>query len=103
LSARTLCDKSITFDGKELPYPDNKVSFTDYISDNTIETTVYLRDDVMNAFFEKRIPLFGVAHENEMISWKVIFDGLILNSKNDSSNTEIEYINKDNLTKPNFH
>ena len=70
MSARTLSGKPISFDGKRLPYPDNMVSFADYKQNHTIETIVYIRDDVLNAFFDRELQLFAIANRDEAFGEK---------------------------------
>jgi hypothetical protein len=89
-SARTLCDKPITFDGVELPFPDNEIFFADYVSENKIEITLSIRDEVLNAFFQKRMALYAIPEQKNMGN-RVFFDGLILCSKKVPSSVQIQY------------
>lgn len=90
LSARTLCDKPITFDDVELPFPDNIVFFADYVSENKIEITLNIRVEVLNALFKKCMSLYAIPRQNN-IGNRVFFDGLILYSKKVPSSVRIRY------------
>jgi hypothetical protein len=89
-SARTLCDKPIAFDGVELPFPDNTIVFADYVSGNVIEITLNIRDEVLNAFFQKCMALYAIPQQ-ENKGTRVFFDGLILYSKQVPSSVQIQY------------
>jgi len=90
LSARTLCDKPIKFDGAELSFPDNTIFFADYVSENIIEITLNIRDEVLNAFFQKGMALYAMPKQDN-IGNRVFFVGLILYSKKVPSSVQIQY------------
>jgi hypothetical protein len=89
-SARTLSERPIIFDGNELPYPDNKVYFADYFS-GKVRTTLYIRDEDLNALFHKGITLYATVQTAETVIFgNPIFTHLILSSKKIPSGHKIE-------------
>ncbi len=95
MSARTLSERPIVFDGIELPYTENKVDFADYLSGG-IKTYLSIRDEVLNAILNKRIILYAVAKTELTPSNDKIFTELILNSKHIPTSHKIQYV--DNQT-----
>ena len=82
MSARTLSRRPITFDGKQLPYPDNQVYFADYVS-GKIETTLYIRDEELNGIFHKGTKLHATLETAPTILLgSLVFIRLILSSRN---------------------
>ena len=76
-----MSNRSIVFNGKELPYPDNEVFFADYVS-GKIETTLYVRDEELSSLIGNRVPLFAKAKTSETPYYKtIIFTQLFLSSK----------------------
>lgn len=91
MSARTLSGKPIVVNGLELPYPDNKVEFADYISEKEVKIYLLIRDEALNATFEKRMDYYAKA-ENVLTPYKsTIFTKLILNSKHMPSSRKMNY------------
>jgi hypothetical protein len=94
MSARTLSDKSIIFDGVELSYPDNKVKFADYISGKCIEIYLWTRDEVLNALLKKQITLYAKAQSTLTPFKRTIFTTLILDSKRIPHSRKVRYLQK---------
>lgn len=81
MSARTLSRRPITFDGKQLPHPDNQVYFADYVS-GKIETILYIRDEELNGVFHKGTKLYATLETAPTtLSGSLVFIRLILSSK----------------------
>lgn len=91
-SARTLSQRPITFDGKELPYPDNEVYFADLVS-GKVETTLHVRDEELNGAFRRKVRLYAKVETAPTPIYKnVIFIHLILSSKKLPSGHQVETI-----------
>jgi hypothetical protein len=89
-AARTLSGKPIFFDNTQLPSPDNEVNFADYVS-GRLRAILYIRDDALNVFFSKKLPLYAIA-QSEMtpVYRQLIFVGLALSSKRLPSSSSIK-------------
>ncbi len=98
-SASSLSERPISFDGKELPFPDNKVEDAHYDS-GKIQITLFLRDELLNAFFGKEVPLYATVQTAEAPRpQNPIFIGLTLSSKRTPSSRMIEKYQKEDEIK----
>jgi len=90
-SARTLSDRPIIFDGKELPFPDNKVYFADYVS-GKVEIMLHIRDEELNGILRREMRLYATVETAPTICFRnAVFIRLILASKDFPSGHEIDY------------
>ena len=92
MSARTLSDKPIVVNGIELPYPDNKVGFADYVSGKDVKIYLLIRDETLNAMFKKRINYYAKAESVLTPFKKTIFTKLVLNSERMPSSRKMQHI-----------
>jgi len=90
MSARTLSRRPITFDGKQLPYPDDQVYFADYVS-GKIETALYIRDEELNGILHKGTKLYATPETAPtIVLGSLVFIRLILSSRNLPFGHEVE-------------
>ena len=90
-SARTLSNRPILFNEKELPFPDNQVSFADFIS-GEIEATLHIRNEELSYLITNEVPLFAKAKTNVTPYYgNIIFTQLYLSSKIIPSGQKIQY------------
>lgn len=93
-SARSLSDRPITYDGKEMPYPDNKVCFAKYVS-GKVETTLYIRDEKLNGIFHNRPKLYATFETAPTVLFRnMVFTRLISSSKKLPSGHEVEMVSQ---------
>jgi hypothetical protein len=91
-AARTLADKPIIFSKKELPYPDNRVFFAEYVS-GKVKATIYIRDEKVNELHEKGRSLYAKAEASETPAFrKLFFTHLILSSRRIANGSRVKQI-----------
>jgi hypothetical protein len=94
-AARTLTDKPIIFNGGELPYPDNRVFFAEYVS-GKVKATIYIRDEKVNELHEKGKPLYAKTETSKTpIFQNLLFTHLILGSRRVANGTRMKRIKSD--------